>query len=45
MTTASTGVDHAAGPSGAAIAAINLRCLEGVEVSTLKRVAVDGRSR
>ena len=30
--------------SGAATAAINVRCLEGVEVSSLKRVPVDGRS-
>ena len=32
------------GPSGAAMAAVNVRCLEGVEVTTLKRVPVDGRS-
>lgn len=31
-------------PSGAATAAINARCLEGVELSTLDRTAVDGRS-
>jgi hypothetical protein len=30
--------------AGAATAAINVRCLEGVELSTLKRVPVDGRS-
>jgi len=29
---------------GAATAAINVRCLEDVELSALKRVAVDGRS-
>lgn len=33
------------GPSGAATAAINVRCLEGVDLATLKRVQVDGRSR
>ena len=31
--------------SGAAMAAVNVRCLEGVELTTLKRVPVDGRSR
>lgn len=31
-------------PSGAAMAALNVRCLEGVELSTLERVPVDGRS-
>ena len=30
--------------SGAETAAINVRCLEGVELSSLKRVPVDGRS-
>ena len=30
--------------AGAATAAINVRCLEGVELSTLKRIPVDGRS-
>jgi hypothetical protein len=30
--------------SGAATAAINVRCLEGVELSSLKKVPVDGRS-
>ena len=32
-------------PSGAATAAINVRCLEGIELATVKRVQVDGRSR
>ena len=35
-----SGVDR----SGAATAGINVRCLEGVELSSLKKVAVDGRS-
>ena len=30
--------------SGAATAAINVRCLEGIELSSLKKVPVDGRS-
>ncbi len=30
--------------SGSATAAVNVRCLEGVELSSLKRVPVDGRS-
>ena len=30
--------------SGVAMTAINVRCLEGVEISTLKKVPVDGRS-
>lgn len=30
--------------SGAETAAINVRCLEGVELSSLKKVPVDGRS-
>jgi hypothetical protein len=30
--------------SGAATAAINVRCLEGAELSSLKKVSVDGRS-
>lgn len=33
------------GPTGAPTAAINVRCLEGVEVATLKRIPFDGRSR
>jgi len=33
------------GPSGAPTAAVNVRCLEGIELSTLKRVPFDGRSR
>jgi len=32
-------------PKGAATAAINVRCLEGVELSNLARVPFDGRSR
>jgi hypothetical protein len=31
------------GPSGAPMAAVNVRCLEGVELSVLKRVPFDGR--
>ena len=31
--------------SGAAMAEVNVRCLEGLELTTLKRVPVDGRSR
>ena len=30
--------------AGTPMAAINVRCLEGVELTTLKRVPVDGRS-
>jgi len=30
--------------SGAATAAVNVRCLEGVELTSIKRVPVDGRS-
>jgi hypothetical protein len=30
--------------SGAATAAINVRCLEGVELSSIKRVPIDGRA-
>lgn len=33
------------GPSGAQMAAINARCLEDIELSTLKRVPFDGRSK
>ncbi|KRE90754.1 aldehyde-activating protein [Frateuria sp. Soil773] len=32
------------GPDGAAMAAINVRCLEGIELAGLKRKQVDGRS-
>jgi hypothetical protein len=32
-------------PSGAATAAINVRCLEGVELSDLTRIPYDGRSK
>lgn len=32
------------GPDGKAMAAVNVRCLEGVDISNLKRVQVDGRS-
>ena len=31
--------------SGNAMAAINVRCLEGVDVAALKRVPFDGRSK
>jgi hypothetical protein len=30
--------------SGAATAAVNVRCLEGLDLASLERVAVDGRS-
>jgi len=33
------------GPSNAAMAAVNVRCLEGVDLAMVKRVRVDGRSR
>jgi hypothetical protein len=33
-----------ADPSGAATAAINVRCLEGVDLAAIKRVPFDGRS-
>ena len=33
------------GPSNAAMAAVNVRCLENVDLATVKRVPVDGRSR
>jgi len=32
------------GPDGAAMAAVNVRCLEGVDLAALERVPVDGRS-
>ncbi len=32
------------GPNGKPTAAINVRCLEGVDLATVKRVQVDGRS-
>lgn len=32
-------------PSGKATAAINVRCLEGIELTTLKRMPYDGRSK
>jgi hypothetical protein len=32
------------GPEGAAKAAVNVRCLEGVDLAQLKRVSIDGRS-
>ncbi len=31
-------------PSGDKMAAVNARCLEGIDIPTLKRVPVDGRS-
>jgi hypothetical protein len=33
------------GPDGKAMAAVNVRCLEGVEPSSLKIMPFDGRSR
>jgi len=36
---------HGVGPKGEPTAAINVRCLEGVEISSLKRIPFDGRSR
>lgn len=32
-------------PAGNAMAAINVRCLEGIDLSTVTTIAVDGRSR
>lgn len=32
-------------PAGKHTAAVNVRCLEGVEISTLKRMPYDGRSK
>lgn len=32
-------------PGGAAMAAVNVRCLEGIDLGAVKRVFVDGRSR
>jgi hypothetical protein len=32
-------------PTGEPTAAVNVRCLEGVELSSLKRIPFDGRSR
>lgn len=34
-----------AAPDGRATAAVNIRCLEGIELSEVKRVPFDGRSR
>lgn len=31
-------------PDGKAMAAINIRCVEGVDLSSVKRIPVDGRS-
>ena len=31
-------------PDGTATAAVNIRCIEGVDLTALKRVPVDGRS-
>jgi hypothetical protein len=33
------------GPSGEPTVAVNVRCLEGVDLSSLKRIPFDGRSR
>ncbi len=32
------------GPDGQEMAAINIRCIEGVDLTAVKRVPVDGRS-
>jgi len=32
-------------PDGTATAAVNVRCLEGLDLATIERVPVDGRSR
>jgi hypothetical protein len=32
-------------PTGAETAADNIRCLEGIDLSAVKRIPVDGRSR
>ncbi len=32
------------GPDGKVVTAVNVRCLEGIDLSALKRVPVDGRS-
>ena len=32
------------GPSGTPTAAVNVRCLEGVELESLRRISFDGRS-
>lgn len=32
-------------PSGAAMAAVNVRCLEGLDLAGVKRVSFDGRSK
>jgi len=33
------------GPDGAETAAVNVRCLEGVDLASVKRIPIDGRSR
>ena len=35
---------HGKGPGGAEMAAVNVRCLDGVDVDSLKMKKVDGRS-
>ena len=37
-------VSFGTGPDGKAMAAVNVRCLENVDVDSLKRVSIDGRS-
>jgi hypothetical protein len=37
-------VSFGTGPDGRAVAAVNVRCLENVDVDSLKRVSIDGRS-
>ena len=32
-------------PAGNAIAAVNVRCIEGIDLGSLKRIAYDGRSK
>ena len=32
------------GPDGSKMAAVNVRCIEGIDLGALERVAVDGRS-
>ncbi|MGZ5226294.1 MAG: GFA family protein [Burkholderiales bacterium] len=33
------------GPKGEPTAAVNVRCIEGIDLATIKRVPIDGRSR
>ena len=36
---------YGVGPNGAPTAAINIRCLEGVDLATVKRLPYDGKSK